>query len=91
MEVVEKASGNGELLETAASAANGEGVAQVEEPQPWAISDAEAASRAGRYRAIREQRGAWAADRILRSELQDAGVPYQRLQQEVDRIQRLVN
>jgi hypothetical protein len=44
---------------------------------------------ADRYQTTREQRGAWAADRILRWELQDAGVPYQRLQREVDRIRQM--
>jgi hypothetical protein len=53
------------------------------------ISDADAARRAERYRAARKRRGELVASRGLKWALQDAGVPYERLQQEVDRIRQL--
>jgi hypothetical protein len=68
---------------------DGQAAAAAAAAQAWVISDADAARRAARYRTTREQRGAWAANRILRWELQDAGVPYKQLQREVDRIHRL--
>jgi hypothetical protein len=57
--------------------------------QPWRMSDVDAARRADQYRAARAQKGEAIANRVLRWELQDAGVPYQRLQGEVERIQQL--
>jgi hypothetical protein len=57
--------------------------------QPWAISDADAARHAERYRAARKEKGELIATRVLRWELQDAGVLYDRLQREVDRIRQL--
>jgi hypothetical protein len=62
---------------------------QSPETAPWVISDVDAATRANRYRTIRKERGDWAATRVLRWELQDAGVLYDRLQREVDRIRQL--
>jgi hypothetical protein len=57
--------------------------------QPWRISEADAARRADRYRAARREKGEAIANRVLRWELQDVGVPYTQLQREVDRIQQL--
>jgi hypothetical protein len=62
---------------------------QSPETAPWVISDVDAARRAERYRTMRDRRGDLAAVRTLRWELQYAGVPYQLLQQEVDRIRQL--
>jgi hypothetical protein len=57
--------------------------------EPWALSDAEVACRAERFRTARREKGEAIATRVLRWELQDAGVPYQQLQREVDRIRQL--
>jgi len=67
---------------------------QVEEafkanlPEPWALSDADAARYADRYRAARKDRGAPAANRVLRWEL-ELCVPPGKLQREVERIRQL--
>jgi hypothetical protein len=69
--------------------------AQPEEPKqapesaPWIISEADATRRAERYRAARKEKGEMIATRALRWALQDAGVLYDRLQREFDRIQQL--
>lgn len=66
--------------------------AQVQEPQPpWALSDVELARRAERFQAARKAKGELIANRALRWELQNAGVPYQLLQREVDRITAIAN
>jgi hypothetical protein len=57
--------------------------------QPWRISEADAARRADRYRAARKDKGELIATRVLRWELQDAGVLYEQLEREVDRIRAL--
>jgi hypothetical protein len=57
--------------------------------QPWRISEADAARRADRYRAARKDKGELIATRALRWELQDAGVLYEQLEREVDRIRGL--
>ena len=57
--------------------------------QPWRISEADAAHRADRYRAARKDKGELIATRVLRWELQDAGVLYEQLEREVDRIRQL--
>jgi hypothetical protein len=67
---------------------------QVEEafkanlPEPWALSDADAARYADRYRAARKDRGAPAANRVLRWEL-ELCVPPGKLQRELERIRQL--
>ena len=57
--------------------------------QPWRISEADAVRRADRYRAARKDKGELIATRSLRWELQDAGVLYEQLEREVDRIRAL--
>jgi hypothetical protein len=57
--------------------------------QPWVISDVDAARRADRYRAARKDKGDLIATRALRWGLQDAGVLYEQLEREVDRIRQL--
>jgi hypothetical protein len=57
--------------------------------QPWRISEADAARRADQYRAARKDKGDLIATRALRWGLQDAGVLYEQLEREVDRIRAL--
>jgi hypothetical protein len=76
-EVVEKVSGDGEPPETLPS-----------EPQP-ALSATDLTRHAERFRAARKEKGEMIATRALRWELQDAGVLYDRLQREVDRVRQL--
>ena len=59
------------------------------ETAPWVISDVDAARRADQYRAARKEKGELIATRALRWELQDAGVLYEQLEREVDRIRGL--
>jgi hypothetical protein len=59
------------------------------ESQGWVISEADAARRADRYRAARKDKGDLIATRALRWGLQDAGVLYEQLEREVDRIRQL--
>jgi hypothetical protein len=62
---------------------------QSPETAPWVISVVDAARRADRYRAARKDKGELIATRVLRWELQDAGVLYEQLEREVDRIRAL--
>ena len=57
--------------------------------QPWRISEPDAARRADRYRAARKDKGELIATRALRWALQDAGVLYEQLEREIDRIRAL--
>jgi hypothetical protein len=62
---------------------------QSPETAPWVISDVDAARRADQYRAARKDKGDLIATRALRWGLQDAGVLYEQLEREVDRIRAL--
>jgi len=62
---------------------------QSPETAPWVISDVDAARRADQYRAARKDKGELIATRALRWGLQDAGVLYEQLEREVDRIRAL--
>jgi hypothetical protein len=59
------------------------------ETAPWVISDVDAARRADQFRAARKDKGDLIATRALRWGLQDAGVLYEQLEREVDRIRGL--
>jgi len=62
---------------------------QSPETAPWVISDVDAARRADQYRAARKEKGDLIATRALRWGLQNAGVLYEQLEREVDRIRGL--
>jgi hypothetical protein len=62
---------------------------QSPETAPWVISDVDAARRADQFRAARKDKGDLIATRALRWGLQDAGVLYEQLEREVDRIRAL--
>jgi hypothetical protein len=73
----------------AENAENRDQVSRKSTDQPWRLSEADAARRADQYRAARKEKGELIATRALRWGLQDAGVLYEQLEREVDRIRAL--
>jgi hypothetical protein len=75
-----------QVMVAPALAANGEDTTQVE---TWAISNVDAARYSNWFQVVRREKGEPAAIRELREELDRVYVPPDKLQREVERIQRL--